>query len=53
MKYETAIRVLVKEGEFLVFKNLGELVDDIELQPLAYPQSAITAYKVYKEEGFK
>ena len=52
MKLETAIRVLVKEVEFLGFRNLGELVDDIELQPLAYPQSALTAYRVYKEEAY-
>ena len=53
MKLETAIKVLVKEVEFLGFKILGELVEDIELQPLAYPQSATTAYKVYKEARFK
>jgi hypothetical protein len=53
MKLETAIKTLVKEVEFLGFKNLGELVEDIELQPLAYPQSAITAYNVYKEEAFR
>jgi hypothetical protein len=53
MKLETAIKVLVKRVEFLGFKNLGELVADIEQQPLAYPLSATTAYKVYKEEGFK
>ena len=53
MKLETAIRVLVKEVEFLGFRNLGELVEDIEQQPLAYPQSALLAYHVYKEEGFK
>jgi len=53
MKLETAIKTLVKEVEFLGFKNLGELVIDIEQNPLAYPQSAITAYKVYKEEAFK
>ena len=52
MKLETAIKVLVKEVEFLGFKNLGELVKDIESQPLAYPQSAITAYNVYKELAY-
>lgn len=53
MKLETAIRVLVKETEFLGFKNLGELVQDIEQQPLAYPESAVTAYRVYREEAFR
>ena len=53
MKLETAIKTLVKEVEFLGFKNLGELVEEIELQPLSYPQSAITAYRVYKELAFK
>jgi hypothetical protein len=53
MKLETAIRVLVKEVEFLGFRNLGELVEDIEQQPLAYPQSALTAYHVYKEEAYR
>jgi hypothetical protein len=53
MKLATAIKTLVKEVEFLGFKNLGELVEDIEQQPLAYPQSALTAYRVYKEEAFK
>ena len=53
MKLETAIRTLVKEVEFLGFRNLGELVEDIELQPLAYPQTALRAYQVYKEARFK
>jgi hypothetical protein len=45
MKLETAITTLIKEVEFLGYKNLGELADDIEANPLAYPQSAITAYR--------
>ena len=53
MKLETAIKTLIKEVEFLGFKNLGELVEDIKQNPLAYPQSAITAYNVYKEEAFR
>ena len=53
MKLETAIKVLVKEVEFLGFRNLGELVADIEQQPLAYPQSAITAYRVYRQEAYR
>jgi len=53
MKQETAVKTLIKQVNFLGFKNLGELVIDIEQNPLAYPQSAITAYKVYKEEAFK
>ena len=52
MKLETAMHTLIKEVEFLGFKNLGELVEDIERQPLAYPQSAITAWKTYKELAY-
>ena len=52
MKLETAIKVLVKEVEFLGFKNLGELVEDIKANPLAYPESAIQAYKTYRELAF-
>ena len=52
MKLETAIKVLVKEVEFLGFKNLGELVTDIELNPLAYPTSTMAAYRVYKELAY-
>lgn len=52
MKLETAVKVLVKEVEFLGFKNLGELVEDIGKNPLAYPQSALTAYHVYKELAY-
>jgi len=53
MKLETAIKILVKEVEFLGFTNLGELVKDIERQPLAYPQSAVTAFRVYREEAYR
>ena len=52
MKLETAIKILVKEVEFLGFSNLGELVEDIKQNPLAYPQSAVTAFKTYKELAF-
>ena len=53
MKLETAIKTLVKEVEFLGFKNLGELVEDIEQNPLAYPESAIQAYKTYRELAYR
>lgn len=53
MKLETAINTLIKEVEFLGFKNLGELVDDMEQNPLAYKLSTIQAYKVYKEEALR
>lgn len=52
MKLETAIKTLVREVEFLGYKNLGELVEDIKANPLAYPQSVLTAYTVYKELAY-
>lgn len=53
MKLETAIKTLTKEVEFLGYKNLGELVEDIERNPLAYPFGVMTAYDVYKEKAYK
>ena len=53
MKLETAIKTLVKEVEFLGYKNLGELVDDIDANPLAYPEAVVTAYLVYKEKAYQ
>lgn len=53
MKLETAIKTLVKQVKFLGFKNLGELVEDIRQNPLAYPHAAIQAYRVYREEAYK
>ena len=53
MKLQTAINTLVKEVSFLGFKNLGELVNDIELNPLAYPMNTMLAFRVYREEAFK
>lgn len=53
MKLETAIKTLIKEVEFLGYKNLGELVIDIEANPLAYPQAVVTAYLTYKEEAYR
>jgi hypothetical protein len=52
MKLETAIKVLVQEVEFLGFKNLGELCEDIDKNPLAYPTRAMEAYRVYKELAY-
>ena len=52
MKLETAIRTLVKEVHFLGFCNLGDLITDIELNPLAYPTSTMAAYRVYKELAY-
>lgn len=49
MRQETAVKTLLKEVDFLGFRNLGELVDDIEQNPLAYPLSVIKAYRVYRE----
>lgn len=49
MKLETAMAVLIKEIDFLGYKNLGELVKDMELNPLAFPLRVTEAYKAYKE----
>ena len=51
MKLETAIKTLIKEVTFLGYKNLGELADDIDKNPLAYPMAVMTAYRVYREEA--
>jgi hypothetical protein len=53
MKQETAVKTLIKQVNFLGFKNLGELVIDIEQNPLAYPLGVMTAYRVYKEEALR
>jgi len=53
MKLTTAIRNLIAEVEFLGMTNLGELVEDIERNPLAYPYGVINAYITYKEEAFR
>lgn len=53
MRLDVAIKTLVKEVEFLGFKNLGELVNDMEQNPLAYKLSTIQAYKTYKREAFR
>ena len=53
MKLETAVKVLVKEVEFLGFKNLGELVEDIQANPLAYPLRTVLAYTTYKELAYR
>ena len=53
MKLETAVKTLIKQVNFLGFKNLGELAIDIEQNPLAYPLGVMTAYRVYKAEAFK
>lgn len=52
MKLETAMHILIKEVEFLGYKNLGELVADMSKNPLAYPLRAVEAYKVYKELAY-
>lgn len=49
MTKQAAIRRLIKEVNFLGFKNLGDLVEDMELNPLAYSHSAYQAFRVYKE----
>ena len=52
MRLETAIRNLIKEVEFLGMTNLGELVEDIERNPLAYPYQTINSYLAYKEQAY-
>ena len=53
MKLETAIKILVKEVEFLGYKNLGELTEDIYANPLAYPLRTMEAYTTYRELAFR
>lgn len=52
MKLETAIKNLIAEVEFLGMTNIGELVEDIEKNPLAYPYNTINSYLVYKELAY-
>lgn len=52
MKLQTAMNVLIKQVNFLGYKNLGELVVDMEKNPLAYPLQAVEAYKVYKDLAY-
>jgi len=52
MKLETAIKTLIKEVNFLGYKNLGELVEDIEKYPLAYPLAVMTAFRVYRDAAY-
>lgn len=53
MKLETAIKNLIEEVEFLGFENIGELVDDIERNPLAYPYHTINSYLAYREQAYR
>jgi hypothetical protein len=53
MKLETAIKTLLKEVEFLGYKNLGELADDIDKNPLAFPQAVMTAFRVYRDAAYR
>jgi hypothetical protein len=52
MKLTTAIKILIEEVNFLGYKNLGELVLDLEKSPLSFPFKTIEAYKVYKELAY-
>lgn len=52
MKLTTAMHVLIKEVNFLGYKNLGELVEDIDKNPLAFNLRTIEAYKTYKQEAY-
>ena len=52
MKLSTARDVLIREVDFLGFRNVGELVEDIELNPLAYPLRVMEAYKTYRELAY-
>jgi hypothetical protein len=53
MKLRTAVARLIEEVEFLGMDNIGELVEDIERNPLAYPYATINAYLAYKEQAFR
>lgn len=52
MKLQTAMNQLIKEVNFLGYKNLGELVVDLEKYPLSFPLRTIQAYKTYKELAY-
>lgn len=52
MKLTTAMNQLIREVEFLGYKNLGDLVSDMEKYPLAFPLRTIEAYKTYKELAY-
>lgn len=52
MKLRGAMTVLLREVEFLGYKNLGQLVEDLERYPLAFPLKTIEAYRVYKELAY-
>lgn len=52
MKLKGAMTQLLKEIEFLGYKNLGELVSDLEKYPLSFPLRTVEAYRVYKELAY-
>jgi hypothetical protein len=52
MKLETAIKQLHKEIEFLGYKNIAELLADLESSPLAFPQRTLEAYRVYRDLAY-
>lgn len=52
MKLQTAMNQLLKEVDFLGYKNLGELLQDLEKYPLSFPLRTIEAYKTYKELAY-
>lgn len=52
MKLATAMNVLIREVEFLGYKNLGELVEDLERDPGPFKLSTIAAYKTYRELAY-
>jgi hypothetical protein len=49
MTKQAAIKRLIKEVEFLGYRNLGELVEEIKRSPLAFPLGTMAAYRVYME----
>ena len=52
MKLETAMNTLIKEIDFLGYKNLEELLKDLDKYPLSFPLRTIEAYKTYKELAY-
>ena len=48
----SAMNVLVKEVKFLGYKNVGELIVDLERSPGSFKLSTVAAYKTYQELAY-
>ena len=52
MKLTTAMNVLIEEVNFLGYRNVGELVVDLDRSPGSFKLSTIEAYRTYKELAY-